>query len=194
MKRSLAVSVSMLLAGVVLALPSSAVAAEYTTYVACSLSGEAEPAESCQLGDTPGAFFEADEDTEYEVCVEFPGGAYLCAEEQEAEAGVLYVNEITSEVPGLHYVDWYVNEELIATRGFQLLAPPPPVVPPVTPPAAAPPAPVTPAPVGPSPACKRAKGKVQRLKVKLGNAKGKKAKAKVRPSLKAAKAKKQRLC
>lgn len=194
MKRLLAVSVSMLLAGVVLALPSSAVAAEYTTFVACSISVEAEPADSCQLGDTPGAFFEADEDTVYDVCVEFPGGKYLCALEQEAEEGVLYVNKITSNEVGLHYVDWYVDEELIATWGFELLAPPPPVVPPATPPVTVAPAPVTPVPAGPSPACKRAKGKVQRLKVKLGNAKGKKAKAKVRLSLKAAKAQKQRLC
>lgn len=194
MKRSLLVALSVLVVGAACALPSSALAAEYTTYVGCSIANDAEPADTCQLGDSLGAFFEADEDTEYDVCVEFPGGEYLCALEQEAEEGVLYVNEITSEVVGLHYVDWYVDEELIATRGFELLAPVPPVAPPTTPPAAVVPAPVTPAPIGPSLACKRAKGKVERLKAKLGKAKGKKAKAKIRPKLRSAKADVKRRC
>jgi hypothetical protein len=133
-----------------MSLASSAAAADYTTYVGCSTSQFAVPSHVCQLGDSPGAFFESPEtDTEYEVCVTFPEATTLCTEEpQEAEAGVLYVNEITSEIPGDHLVTWYVEGVEIASWIFRLDEPPLPAPP--SKPSAAPIAPpvaiATPAP------------------------------------------------
>jgi hypothetical protein len=180
----------------VLSIPAAAGAVEYETYVACSQSFSAVPATDCQLGDTPGAFFEADEETEYDVCVEFPSGQYLCALEQEAEAEVLYVNEITSGTAGHHYVDWWVGETLVGEWGFRLNAP----LPPPPPPAPAPPPPAPPAIVPPvatpqiSAACVKAKSKVRKLRKQLLNAATPKAKAKIRPRLRLARAAAKRLC
>lgn len=46
--------------------------------------------------------------TSYKVCVRFPGGRNLCAADQEAEAGVLYVNHLTTNIVGRHRVTWFV--------------------------------------------------------------------------------------
>lgn len=175
----------------VLAIPAAASAAEYETYVACSPSFAAPPSESCQLGDTPGAFFEADEETEYEVCIEFPDGQYLCSEEELAEEGVLYVNEITSGIPGQHYADWWVGGVKVAEWGFRLNSPPPPVTPVLPPPP--PPAPPVAVPQ-PSAACLKAKAKVRKFKKQLQNAAKPKAKARIRPKLNRARAAARRLC
>lgn len=175
-----------------LSIPAAAGAAEYETYVGCGTTFATAPSHACQLGEPLGAFFEADEFTEYDVCVEFPSGKYLCALEQEAEEGVLYVNQITSETPGQHYVDWYVGEELISTWAFQLNAP----APPPTPPAPAPPAPPAPPVVAPtvSAACVKAKGKVRRFKNQLRQAVLPKEKARIRGKLNRARAAVNRLC
>lgn len=70
----------------VLSIPALAGAAEYDAFVSCDdLSENPAPSHVCQIGDFPGAYFESDEDTEYDVCVEFPTGEELCAEEQFAE-------------------------------------------------------------------------------------------------------------
>jgi hypothetical protein len=120
---------------VAIGFPSPAAAANYTTYVGCSVSPFAAPSHVCQLGDSPGAFFESPEtNVEYEVCVRFPEATTLCTEEpQEAVTGVLYVNEITSEIPGEHLVTWYVEGVEIASWSFRLDEPP---LPPPTKPAA----------------------------------------------------------
>jgi hypothetical protein len=63
------------------------------------------PSHACQLGDEPGAFFESPEaEIEYEVCVTFPSAETLCSGEELAEEEVLYVNQITSDLPGTHLV------------------------------------------------------------------------------------------
>jgi hypothetical protein len=174
-----------------MAFAASAAAAEYTTYFGCGLTNETAPSHTCQVGVTPGAFFESPEgDVEYDVCVEFPSGAYLCAEEQEANEGTLYVNKITSTTPGVHFVDWYVEGILVGTWGFELLAPPPP--PPPAPVVVSPPPAI--APAGSSAACVRAMQRVKGLKTKLLKAEGPKAKAKARAKLKTAKAAAKRLC
>ena len=81
--------------------PSPAGAAEYATFVGCDdLAETPTPSNVCMVDDFPAAYFEADVDTEYEIRVEFPSGKTLCLEEQFAEAEVLYLNSITSEVPG----------------------------------------------------------------------------------------------
>lgn len=187
-----------LVAAALLSIPLSASAAEYETFVGCDDFAENPiPSHVCQVGDFPGAFFESDEETEYEVCVEFPNAEEECAEEQVAEAGVLYVNSIFSELEGTHLVSWYVGGAEIGSWAFRLDPPPPPPSPPA-PPAPAPPAlPVTPAPTVPpsrSPQCLQAQHRVSNLKKQLRNASGHKQKVKVRGKLKSARAKAKRLC
>lgn len=121
----------------------------YVAYVGCSTTASAPPSHACLIGEEPGAFFESpEEDVEYEVCVTFPGPEKLCTEvPQEAEAGELYFNEITTESPGVHLVQWFVGGVEVAAWTFTMELPPEPEVPPVTtPPTTTPPA-TTPAPV-----------------------------------------------
>jgi len=111
-----------------MSLAASASAATYTTYVGCSISQFAAPSHVCQIGDSPGVFFESTEtDVEYEVCVTFPEATEICAEEQGAEAGVLYVNEVTTEIPGNHLATWYVEGVEIASWSFRMDEPAPPM-------------------------------------------------------------------
>jgi cell division septation protein DedD len=121
---------------------SSSAAVGYVAYVGCSTTAEALPSHFCLIGEEPGAFFESpEEEVEYEVCVTFPGPETLCTEEpQEAEAGELYVNEITTESPGNHLVRWYVEGVEVAAWSFTMELPPEPEIPPVTtPPTTTPP-------------------------------------------------------
>jgi hypothetical protein len=179
-----------LVAAALLSIPLSASAAEYEMFVGCDdLAENPIPSHVCQVGDLPGVFFESDEETEYEVCVKFPDEEVLCRGEQLAEAGILYVNSIFSEMEGTHLVSWYVGGVEIGSWSFRLDAPPPP-----PPPA---PAPVTPlpsvAPVTP-PQCLQAQHQVGRLKNRLRSASGRKQRAKIRGKLKSARAKARRLC
>lgn len=83
--------------------------AAYKHYVACGLSQNAKPAHLCQRGRDKGAFFRSNlADVYYKVCVTFPTGASKCKGQQKAVKGTLYVNEITSNIPGKHRVTWYV--------------------------------------------------------------------------------------
>lgn len=75
-------------------------------YVACGLSRKARPASSCSHGSRVGAFFRSSTAVNYTVCVRFPGGRRLC-KGQQAEAGVLYVNRITTSLVGRHRVTWF---------------------------------------------------------------------------------------
>ncbi|MDX6622899.1 MAG: hypothetical protein QOE75_831 [Solirubrobacterales bacterium] len=179
----------LLLVAVVLALSAwsvpSAGAAEFKTYVGCGLSREALPSDVCYLGDGIGAFFRVDgADVEYDVCVEFPGGGYLCAEDQPAHEGTLYVNSIASEVLGSHRVEWYVEDAMIATWSFDLEAEPPPPPPVVPPPTTLAPA----IPSGPSDSCNRARGRVRWYATKLKWAEGSRERARFRSKLRWAKA------
>ena len=174
------------------ALPSAAGAVEVETYVGCGVTVSATPADVCTLGDTPGAFFEADEDVEYEVCVEFPSTNFLCAEEQFAEADVLYVNEITTDQLGDHFVWWFVEGVEVGSWSFRINAPPSPSIPPAVVPA--PPAPPALPAVAPSAACINAKARVRSLGKQLSKASDPKRKANLRSRLRRARAAKKRLC
>lgn len=78
-------------------------------YVACGLSQKAKPSHVCQKARQKGAFFRSnDADVFYTVCVKFPTKKNLCAPKQEAKQGTLYVNKITSNIPGKHQVTWFV--------------------------------------------------------------------------------------
>lgn len=99
--------------------PASAQAAAYKHYVACGLSQNAKPAHSCQRKRDKGAFFRSNKaDVFYTVCVKFPTKKNLCAPKQEAEQGTLYVNKITTNIPGEHRVSWFVEGKRVGSYLF----------------------------------------------------------------------------
>lgn len=105
-----------LLAG---AAPASADAAAYRHYVACGLSQKAKPSHRCPKGSKKGAFFRSSRaDVFYTVCVKFPTKKNLCAPQQEAVRGTLYVNKITSNIPGRHKVTWFVGGKRVGLFRF----------------------------------------------------------------------------
>jgi len=101
--------------------PASADAAAYKHYVGCGISRNAEPSHKCPAGSKKGAFFKSNNaDVLYTVCVRFPTGKNLCANAQEAEQGVPYVNKITSTIPGVHTVTWFVKGKKVGTFRFRV--------------------------------------------------------------------------
>lgn len=109
-------SIVALLAGVA---PASAKTAAYSHYVACGLSQNAKPAHVCQKARKKGAFFRSNQaNVFYTVCVKFPTRKNLCAPKQEAVKGTLYVNKITSNIPGKHRVSWFVQGKRVGSFVF----------------------------------------------------------------------------
>jgi hypothetical protein len=101
------------------AAPASAQGAAFKHYVACGLSKNAKPAHVCQKPRKKGAFFQSnDADVFYTVCVKFPTKKNLCAPKQEAVKGTLYVNKITSNIPGKHRVTWFVGGKRVGVFVF----------------------------------------------------------------------------
>ena len=99
-------------------IPASASAAAYKHYVACGVSHDSKPAHACPK---KGAFFESvNAEVDYTVCVRFPSGKNLCAKAQPAEEGVLYVNKITSTIPGRHRVSWFVKGKKVGSFVFRV--------------------------------------------------------------------------
>jgi hypothetical protein len=99
--------------------PAMAQGAAYRHYVACGLSENAKPAHMCQKKRDKGAFFRSTKnDVFYTVCVKFPTKRRLCAPKQEAKAGTLYVNKITSNIPGKHKVTWFVEGKQVGSFVF----------------------------------------------------------------------------
>lgn len=82
-------------------------------YTACGLSQYARPSRECPRRRNIGAFFESSHEVTYAVCVVFPLGRRLCANEQLAQAGTLYVNKLTSNAIGRHKVIWYAANRRI---------------------------------------------------------------------------------
>ncbi|HWM62492.1 MAG TPA: hypothetical protein VNP96_00700 [Solirubrobacterales bacterium] len=101
------------------AVPASADAAAFRHYVACGLSQKAKPSHLCQKPRKKGAFFRSNRaDVFYTVCVRFPTKKNLCAPEQEAVRGTLYVNKITTNIPGEHQVSWFVKGKRVGVFSF----------------------------------------------------------------------------
>ncbi|HEX8688923.1 MAG TPA: hypothetical protein VF729_01630 [Solirubrobacterales bacterium] len=101
------------------ATPASAQGAAFRHYVACGLSQNAKPAHVCQKKRKKGAFFRSNKaDVFYTVCVRFPTGKNLCAPAQEAVQGTLYVNKITTNIPGEHKVTWFVKGKRVGIFTF----------------------------------------------------------------------------
>jgi hypothetical protein len=111
-------SVAALMIGVA---PASATAGAYSHYVACGVSQNAKPSHICQKARKKGAFFKSNKRTVfYTVCVRFPGGKHICAHSEEAVQGTLYVNQITSNIPGKHRVTWFVQGKRVGTFIFRV--------------------------------------------------------------------------
>jgi hypothetical protein len=103
------------------AAPASAGAAAYSHYVACGVSQNAKPAHKCPKKSKKGAFFKSlQADVSYSVCVKFPTGKNICAKAQEATLGTLYVNKITSNIPGKHRVTWFVGGKSVGSFVFNV--------------------------------------------------------------------------
>lgn len=101
------------------AVPASAQGAAFSHYVACGLSQNAKPAHRCPKSSKKGAFFRSNKgNVFYSVCVKFPGKKNLCRPKQEAKQGTLYVNKITSNIPGEHKVTWFVEGERVGIFYF----------------------------------------------------------------------------
>ncbi len=103
------------------AVPASAKTAAFKHYVACGLSQNAKPSHLCQKSRDKGAFFRSNlADVYYKVCVKFPTGANQCKGQQKAVKGTLYVNEVTSNIPGKHRVTWFVAGKRVGVFLFTI--------------------------------------------------------------------------
>lgn len=105
------------------AVPATAGAAAYKHYVGCgnniSKAKHWKQSHVCAKKEVKGAFFKSlHGNVLYSICVKFPSGKNLCAQAQEAEEGTLYVNKITSTIPGRHVVSWYVKGKKVGSFAF----------------------------------------------------------------------------
>lgn len=179
---------------VAIVFPTAAFGANFSTYVGCSTLASAAPSHVCEVGDEPGAFFESpDAEVEYEVCVTFPDAETLCAEEEIADEGVLFVNAITTDLAGDYLVNWYVEGVEVAEWTFRMNEPTPPT-PPVTPVVIPPTPPVVVQPPGPTPACLKSSRRVLKLQAQLKTTKAPKAKKALRKRLRGAKSTRKAAC
>ena len=124
MKGLKALSAALVVSGLLIsAVPATASAAAYKHYVACGVSRNATPSHVCPKGSKKGAFFKSlKAEVFYSVCVKFPSGKNLCAQKQKAEQGTLYVNKITSTIPGKHRVTWFVEGKRVGSFAFRVKA------------------------------------------------------------------------
>jgi len=114
-----ALAVLAVLAVLASVVPASAGAVAYKHYVACGVSENATPSHSCPKKSKKGAFFKSlNANVFYSICVKFPTGQSICAKAQEAEAHKLYVNKITSNIPGKHRVTWFVGGKRVGFYTF----------------------------------------------------------------------------
>lgn len=101
--------------------PAAAQGPAYRHYVACGTSPKAKPSHFCEKPREKGAFFRSNRATvRYSVCVRFPGGGVRCREGQKAKRGVLYVNEINTNIPGKHRVSWFVAGKRVGVFSFRV--------------------------------------------------------------------------
>jgi len=100
---------------------ATAGAAAFKHFVACGVSQNAKPAHKCPKKSKKGAFFKSLKgDVNYSVCVKFPTGKNICAKAQPATQGTLYVNKITSNIPGEHRVTWFVEGKRVGSFAFTI--------------------------------------------------------------------------
>ncbi len=104
------------------AVPASAGAAAYEHYVGCGDSTKTKPSHACPRNSKKGAFFRSlNADVEYKVCVKFPNRTVICTKQpHKAKEGQLYVNVITSTIPGKHRVSWFVKGKKVGSFAFRV--------------------------------------------------------------------------
>jgi hypothetical protein len=103
------------------AFAATAGAVAYKHYVACGVSQNAKAKHTCPKKAKKGAFFKSlKADVNYSVCVKFPTGKNICAKAQPATQGTLYVNKITSNIPGKHRVSWFVEGKRVGSFVFRV--------------------------------------------------------------------------
>ncbi len=111
------------------AVPASAGAKAYKHYVGCGVKKGTKQSHVCPRKSKKGAFFKSfKKAVHYTVCVRFPSGKTLCAHHQppktkknpKPEKGQLYVNKITSTIPGKHRVTWFVKGKKVGTFYFRV--------------------------------------------------------------------------
>ncbi len=106
-----------LLAG---AAPASAGAAAYKHYVGCGVSEHATPARSCSKSEQKGRLLR--EPRRQRLLLRLrqvpERETSLQAQKQEATKGTLYVNKITSDIPGKHKVTWFVSGKRVGSYSF----------------------------------------------------------------------------
>lgn len=159
--------------------PAGAQAAKLSVWVGCGTAPDTPPAETCVLGQKPGAFIKPiDQDIKFFLCFESREMKFNCPVLQVAQAGEVSVSPIPIKGPGRYLVGWFVDGERPKILPLEMVARDA--------------APGSPQP-GPNLACFKASGEVQSLETKLRKAEGK-AEAKLRPKLAKAQAKKQRSC
>ena len=56
----------------------------------------------------------------YKICVKFPTGRRICEGGQVAAQRTLYVNKITTNIPGRHKVTWFVKGKRVGTFIFRV--------------------------------------------------------------------------
>ena len=101
--------------------PAAAQGPAYRHYVACGLSPKAKPQHACPKARKKGAFFRSNRSQVfYTVCVKFPTKKNICAPRQRAKKGTLYVNKITSNIPGKHRVTWFVKGKRVGRYFFRI--------------------------------------------------------------------------
>lgn len=111
------------LAVLAVATPARADAAAYRHYVACGLTKKATPSHACPKRAKKGAFFRSTQrDVHYTICMRTPSRRSICARGQVAEQGTLYVNKITSAVPGKHRITWFVKGKRVGSFAFRVKA------------------------------------------------------------------------
>ena len=100
----------------------AAASARYTAYAACGLGAHRHPPTSARRGSKVGAFFKSTEPVVFKLCVKFPGGQHLCANDQNAKAGKLKINTVTTNKLGRHRLTWILPDREIV-RYFRLVRP-----------------------------------------------------------------------
>jgi hypothetical protein len=184
----------LLLAGIAGLIGSAnASAANYSFYVGCEYPPE--PSHACLapdevVGINAVAFFEADEDTNYELCIEYPNTSFICIGPFLAEADAPQYNGFAALEVGRYEAVWYFagTDDEIGYWEFNMVEPPPP------------PPPVVPAVVAPVPPptvdadCKAAQKRVSKAKGRLRKATDQPQKAKLQRKLKKARAAAKHAC
>jgi hypothetical protein len=178
----------------VLSVPSSAPASTPNLFAGCDdTSGNPQPSHKCLTTDHMAAYFEASEETEYEVCLfQHVIEEIDCSPPTLAQSETLYQNSFTIDTPGDYEVVWFdtAAKTELGEWALTVESPPPPApppAPPVTPPVVAPVLPTV------STACLAAQKRLTTLRAKVRKAQGRQ-KAKLKARLKKARAAEKAAC